>query len=259
MAKETERKSGPTDPLITLLDAADRMPGAKELRVHSYDLLRVGAGDAVVDVGCGSGRAVAELGGLGVHAIGVDPDEGMLAVARGRWPAADFRRAGAYPLPLEDRAVAGYRADKVFHELAEPQRALAETRRVLVPGGRIVLLGQDWDSFVIDSDDPVLTRAIVHGRAGLIPAPRAARRYRNLLLDGGFHDVTVDVRTGVFTGESVLPMLLGLAEKARSAGAVTQEQAGDWVSEQRARARTDRLFLALPFFIASATLPRNRQ
>ncbi|MFF1345685.1 methyltransferase domain-containing protein [Streptomyces sp. NPDC058322] len=37
----------------------------------------------------------------------------------------------------------GYRADKVIHELAEPERALAEARRVLRPGGRIVLLGQD--------------------------------------------------------------------------------------------------------------------
>jgi hypothetical protein len=37
---------------------------------------------------------------------------------------------------------------------------LAEARRVLVPGGRIVLIGQDWDTFAIDSDDqPSLVRS----------------------------------------------------------------------------------------------------
>ncbi|GAA2089788.1 hypothetical protein [Actinomadura alba] len=36
-------------------------------------------------------------------------------------------------------------------------RALKEARRVLRPGGRIVLLGQDRDTFVIDSADPGLT------------------------------------------------------------------------------------------------------
>ncbi|MFG2217909.1 methyltransferase domain-containing protein [Streptomyces sp. NPDC048685] len=51
----------------------------------------------------------------------------------------------------------GYRADKVIHELAEPKRALAEARRVLRPGGRIVLLGQDRYTIIVDSADPALT------------------------------------------------------------------------------------------------------
>ncbi|TDD32831.1 methyltransferase domain-containing protein [Saccharopolyspora elongata] len=241
-----------TDDLIARLDAADRLPGAAELRALSYDLLGVGPGRSAVDVGCGAGRAVAELAERGVRAIGVDPDELMIAVARDRWPEADFRVAGACELPLADASVDGYRADKVFHELAEPERALAEARRVLAPGGRIVLLGQDWDDILIDADDPVLTRTIVHARADLITSPRAARRYRNLLLDAAFDDVAVEVRTGVFTGKSMLPMLTGLAAGARSTGAITREQADGWMAEQRARAEADRLFLALPMFVAAA-------
>ncbi|WP_309074913.1 methyltransferase domain-containing protein [Streptomyces sp. NWU339] len=97
----------------------------------------------------------------------------MAAVARGRWPEADFRIAGAYGLPRPDASVDGYRADKVFHELAEPGRALTEARRVLAPGGRIVLVGRDWDTIVIDSDDPALTRTVVHARADLIAVPPA--------------------------------------------------------------------------------------
>jgi ubiquinone/menaquinone biosynthesis C-methylase UbiE len=256
MTQRTERAGPSTNDLIALLDAADRLPAARDLRARSYAVLNAGPGARAVDVGCGAGRAVAELTGQGVRAVGVDPDERMIAVARGRWPEADFRIADAYRLPLADASVAGYRADKVFHELAEPERALAEARRVLAAGGRITLVGQDWDTIVVDSDDPALTRAIVHARADLTTAPRAARRYRALLLDAGFDDVTVEVHTGVFTGPAMTPLLTGLAEGARSAGAVTRAQADGWLAEQRARAEADRLFLALPMFLAAATAPR---
>ncbi|WP_149827530.1 methyltransferase domain-containing protein [Streptomyces tailanensis] len=256
MTKDTEQTRQSPDSLITLLDAADRLPGAGELRAHSYDLLGVGPGRTAVDVGCGAGRAVAELAERGVKAIGVDPSERMIAVSRGRWPEADFRIAEAYELPLADASVDGYRADKVFHELAEPERALGEARRVLGSGGRIVLLGQDWDTIVIDSDEPDLTRTIVHARADLTAGPRAARQYRNLLLDTGFDDVTVEVHTGVFTGPAVLPLLAGLAQAVRLTGAVTNEQTDTWIADQRTRAESDRLFLALPMFVAAATAPR---
>jgi hypothetical protein len=147
--------------------------------------------------------------------------------------------------------VAGYRADKVFHEIADPVAALAEARRVLVPGGRIVLIGQDWDTFVIDSDDPELTRTIVHARAATVPSPRAARAYRSLLLDAGFGDVIVEVRTAIFTDRVMLPMLTGLAAAASDAGAVDRDCVDAWLAEQTRRAGSDRLFLAVPLFIAA--------
>ncbi|MFI9207709.1 methyltransferase domain-containing protein [Streptomyces sp. NPDC053253] len=254
MTRETSPPRQARDDLIARLDAADRLPGAGELRARSYDLLDAAPRTSVVvDVGCGAGRAVAELAERDVKAVGVDLSERMIAVARDRRPEADFRLAGAYELPLRDASVDGYRADKLFHELAEPERALAEARRVLKPGGRIVLVGQDWDTLVIDSDDPVLTRAVVHGRADLITAPRAARQYRSLLLDAGFGDVTVEVHTGVFTGPAMLPLITGLAEAACSSGAATRRQADLWIAEQQARTEADRFFLALPMFMAAAT------
>ncbi|MFF0745543.1 hypothetical protein ACFYVL_34595 [Streptomyces sp. NPDC004111] len=48
----------------------------------------------------------------------------------------------------------------------------------------------------------------------------------------------------------------GLAEAACSARAITREQADGWIAEQRARAESDRLFLAVPMFVAAATAPR---
>jgi len=128
-------------------------------------------------------------------------------------------------------------------------------RRVLAPGGRIVLYGKDWDTFVTDSGDPELTRAIVRKRAEQVPSPRAARQYCNLLLDAGFRVVTVEVHTGVFTDASFLPVFTRLAEACCEHGAISRTQAGAWIADQRGRARADRLFAAVPIFIAAATNP----
>ncbi|WP_247746135.1 class I SAM-dependent methyltransferase [Streptomyces oryzae] len=97
-----ERSAAASSPRIR------RSPGAavlaEELRALGYDLLGARPGSSAVDVGCGAGRAVTDLTGRGVHALGADPDERMIAVARGRFPEADFRVAGAYELPLASTA-----------------------------------------------------------------------------------------------------------------------------------------------------------
>jgi ubiquinone/menaquinone biosynthesis C-methylase UbiE len=245
--------AGMSNPLLTRLDRADALPGATELRAVTYEQLRCGPGDRVLDVGCGGGRAVAELAGRGVRAIGADRDPGMLAAARAR--GAEVVEADVADLPFADGEFRGYRADKVLHELADPAAAVAEARRVLAPGGRIVLSGQDWDTLVLDSDRPALTRAIVHARADTIAGPRAARQYRTLLVDAGFTEIAVEVRTLVDTDGALAPLLDGLAAAARGAGVATDTQVEGWLAEQTARARAGRFFLAIPVFLASATVP----
>ena len=241
--------------LIAQLDAVDESPGAAVLRARSYELLRAEPGALVVDVGCGAGRAVAELADQGVSAMGIDVSEQMIELAQERRPSGVFRVGDVHALPFGDGEVAGYRADKLVHTLADPGRALAEARRVLASGGRIVLTGQDWDTFVIDSADPELTRTIVRRRADQVASPRAARQYRNLLLDAGFRDVAVEVHTGVFTDASFLPVLTRLAEVCREHGAITRPQADTWIADQRERAQADRLFAAVPIFMSAATNP----
>ncbi|MGW4946496.1 methyltransferase domain-containing protein [Actinoplanes sp. NPDC004185] len=250
---ETHSAHTDVETLIRALDAAENTPGAVTLRARSYELLRLSTGATVIDVGCGTGRAVAELAGRGARAIGVDLDPVMLAAARDRFPELDLRTVDAADLPLGEGEVRGYRADKVYHVLPSPAAALVEARRVLAPGGRIVLLGQDWDTMVIDSDQGALTRRIVHARADTIRHPRIARAYRNLLSDAGFRDVELEVHTMVFTDASTLPLLAGHAAAACHTGAISDEEAEGWVGEQTRRAAAGRLLLAVPMFLATAT------
>ncbi|ONI81704.1 SAM-dependent methyltransferase [Actinosynnema sp. ALI-1.44] len=226
--------------LLAALDAGDARPDSIALRARSYELLGDLTGRTVVDVGCGGGRAVAELAGRGATAIGIDRDAEMIAVARERWPGNEFQVGDAHDLRLETGSVTGYRADKVLHTLDDPARAVAEARRVLAPGGRIVLLGPDWDTIVVDSDDPETTRRLIHAKADTFPSPRVARKYRNLLLDAGFTDPIVEVHTGVFTDETALALL----------GRITQHES--WLAEQAERGRANRVFVAVPMFLVAA-------
>ncbi|GGI94398.1 hypothetical protein GCM10010121_000990 [Streptomyces brasiliensis] len=197
MIKKAERARQSADDLVARPDAADDLPGVRELRFLSYELLSVQPGThgtSVVDVGCGAGRAVAEPAERGATAAGVDPDERMIGVAGGGRPDGDYRIADACALPFADASLDGYRADEVFHEPADPERTSAEARHVLTPGGRIVLIGQDRDSFVIDSDDPALTRTLVHARADLTHGPRAAGRAGRRRLRARCHHARPDGR-----------------------------------------------------------------
>ena len=226
--------------LLAVLDAGDAQPVAVGLRARSYELLGDLTGRTVVDAGCGGGRAVAELAERAARSIGVDRDPEMIAVARERWSAGEFHVGDACELPLETGSVSGYRADKVLHMIDDPARAVAEARRVLAPGGRAVLLGSDWDTIAIDSDEPETTRRLVHAKADSFPSPRVARRHRNLLLDAGFSDPVVEVHTIVLTDDTALALL----------HRITDDES--WLAEQAERARTNRIFVAVPMFLVAA-------
>ena len=51
----------------------------------------------------------------------------------------------------------------------------------------------------------------------------------------------------------MLPILTGHAAAARETGAISDDQAENWVDEQARRARNGRLLVAIPMFLASAT------
>jgi SAM-dependent methyltransferase len=236
--------------------AFDRRPDSVRLRQRSYELLHAGPGRRVVDVGCGAGTAVAELAAVGADAVGIDAAEEAVAFAREHHPGCRFEPGDAQRLPFPDGSLDGYRAEKLYHALDDPDEACAEARRVLAPGGRIVLAGQDWEAFVIDSADPALTRTIVTAAAEDMGHGRVARRYRAMLLDTGFEDVSCEVHTAVLTDPALaLFTVTRLATGAARAGAVSEAQADAWLDEQRLRADRDRLLVAMPQFLAAGRRP----
>ncbi|UVS79510.1 class I SAM-dependent methyltransferase [Actinokineospora sp. UTMC 2448] len=98
-------------------------------------------GRRILDAGCGSGPLFAALRDRGAAVTGVDASAGMLELARRRLGAdADLRIADlADPLPFPDDSFDDVIASLVLHYLRDWSPTLAELRRVLRPGGRLIV------------------------------------------------------------------------------------------------------------------------
>jgi SAM-dependent methyltransferase len=98
------------------------------------------AGRRILDAGCGSGPLFAALRDRGAFVTGFDQSAGMLELARRRLGGdADLRVADlAGPLPFPDGAFDDVVASLALHYLQDWTPALAELRRVLRTGGRLI-------------------------------------------------------------------------------------------------------------------------
>jgi SAM-dependent methyltransferase len=98
------------------------------------------AGRRILDAGCGSGPLFAALRDRGAVVTGVDNSARMLELARRRLgDDADLRIADlGSPLPFPDGAFDDVIASLVLHYLEDWTAPLAELRRVLRPGGRLI-------------------------------------------------------------------------------------------------------------------------
>lgn len=105
--------------------------------------LRLGA--KVLDVGCGAGDSLAWLERRGFSGIGIDRDERTLALAASRVASPLFHGDGAH-LPFADACLDAVLSECSLSQMPDRRVALAEWRRVLKAGGRLLLADVDWPS-----------------------------------------------------------------------------------------------------------------
>jgi len=102
-------------------------------------LQAVGAGPGVrlLDVACGPGAATAAAASCGASVLGVDFAAEMVALARRKWPGAEFKEGDAENLDLPAASFHAVLMNFGILHLANPDVALAEAFRVLMPGGQL--------------------------------------------------------------------------------------------------------------------------
>lgn len=117
--------------------AYDRLFGGVTTRVVEPLLDAVGAGPEtrLLDVATGPGYVAERAVARGADAVGLDLSEAMLESARTRVPGAEFVHGDATALPFDEASFDAVTAAFVLLHLGRPERAAAETARVLRPGG----------------------------------------------------------------------------------------------------------------------------
>jgi arsenite methyltransferase len=151
------------------VDAVYRTPDVVAQRRDVVRLLAPARGERILDIGSGPGMLACELAeavGPDGAVDGVDPSESMLAIARRREPAPGagpvrYAAADACALPFDAGTFDAAVCTQVYEYVEDMPAALAEARRVLRDGGRLLVLDTDWDSIVWHSSDPERMRRVL--------------------------------------------------------------------------------------------------
>ena len=119
----------------------------QEWTERMVEAAQVQAGQRVLDVACGTGvlaRAVAQRVGPDGKVVGLDNNEGMLAVARQKAPHIEWRHGPAESLPFEDNSFDAVVSQFSLMFFEDRRAALREMVRVLRPGEQLAVAV--WDS-----------------------------------------------------------------------------------------------------------------
>ncbi len=165
-------------------------------RVVMEELVLWGGGSdgplKLLDIGCGTGTLPALLAGSSLHAevVGIDYSPAMCVVAsnKARRAGADgqarFVAGDSEHLPFADASFDVITCANSFHHYPNQQSTIVEMRRVLRPGGRLMVIDGFRDNvvgwFVFDVCIALVEKAVHH-----VPWPQL-RRY---FLEAGFRDL----------------------------------------------------------------------
>ena len=159
----------------------------------------------IADIGCGSGEITSRLALMYARAtvIGVDILESSVAYASRRYaalaPRLRFQQGDAFALSFESAQFDLVVCRHMTQSIPEPEKALAELRRICKPGGWLHILSEDYGMLQmmagkLDPDRLWHEGAVPFGRSTGVDA-RIGRRTWTLLHELGMEELRVDYVT----------------------------------------------------------------
>jgi SAM-dependent methyltransferase len=247
------------------IEAAYVSPELVLQRRTTLELLRLQPGERVLDVGAGPGFLAAEMAaavGADGRVLAVDPSTEMRALAAARHlpPGAapvEHLEGNAIALPVPDGSVDAVTSTQVYEYVPDVPAALAEARRVLRPGGRLLVLDTDWDSLVWHSSDPARMRRILEAWDAHLVDPHLPRRLPQLLRAAGFEEPAAAALPLLAVGTdegSFAAGVVGLVEAfVRGRSGIPTDEVDAWAADLRSLGAAG--FFSLNRYLFVATKP----
>jgi SAM-dependent methyltransferase len=160
----------------------------------------------VLEAGCGEGYGADLIADVARRVIGLDYDESAVTHVRARYPRVDMRHGNLAALPLADESVDVVVNFQVIEHLWDQGQFVAECRRVLRPGGLLLMSTPNRITFSPGLDTPVNP---FHTRE------LNAAELTELLVDAGLR---VDSMLGVYHGSRLAEL------DARHGGSIIDAQ-----------------------------------
>lgn len=245
---------------VRFLDGARNVPSVQEQKHIIFDLLKLQAGDKVLDIGCGTGddvRDIAQKVGTTGLSVGIDVSKDMIEVARKRSVErvgpVEFHLGSIYNLNFPDNIFDVTRCERLFEHLDHPVQALQEMIRVTRAGGRILVASPDMDTNMIDHPNLSVTRRIRHFECDRRPNGSAGHRLYGLFWDAGLTDIEVRGIVHMNTNYQEMLSYLDIRERAaaaRDSGVISAEECAGWLAELAQAGQVGHFFMSTNHYIA---------
>jgi arsenite methyltransferase len=245
------------------LEAAYMTPDVVEQRRLVVEALALERGEHVLDIGSGPGFLACEIAAVvGEQGLvhGVDPSESMLAIAaqRERAPGSaptEFRAGDAVDLPYPDASFDAAVSTQVYEYVEDMPAALADARRVLRPGGRLLVLDTDWDSVVWRSSDRERMRRLLAAWDEHLVDPHLPTRLTGLLEGAGFAvklRTTIPILNAGFDSDTYSAGLIGfITGFVPGRQGITEDEVRAWADDLAAHG--DDYFFSINRYVFVAT------
>lgn len=244
------------------IERAYQAPEIIHQRMRTLAGLALVSGERVLDAGCGTGLLLEQQAGAvgpSGYAAGVDYSEDMLALARercGELSQVDLRQGSVESLDFDDAAFDAASCTQTLLYVNDLDAALGELRRVLKPGGRLVILETDWRGAVFNHPHLDVTRRLFDALDDSRPNPYLVRQLRPLLKSLGFACVRVEAIPLLNAGYSDNSFSSGMIENmvtaARRKGRIDDAEASAWRETCRELKSNDEYFFCVNRFLFTA-------
>lgn len=186
-----------------------------QLRLEGFvDLLRhhkMPMSGVILEVGCAHGLRTHLIAKHARRAkvIGIDRSPELLQLARDvyqKTPNLSFQQADLYDLPFPDNSIDFIYVRLVFMHLLDPISALLSLRRVLKPGGRLLIEDGDRDCMFFEPAPPRLQQfwqKVQEGQRRLGGDPNVGRKLGTYLKSTHFQHVQIEVQPIIGDGDDI--------------------------------------------------------
>ena len=223
----------------------------------------IGAGQAVLDYGCGPGWLAIELarrvGARGiVHAL--DLNETFLgraaghATAEGMKDRIRFHRATDDRIPLPDGSIDCAIAKNVLEYAPDLGSTLGELRRVIRAGGRLHVVDSDWGMLAVEPLGADDVAELFAAASAAYKTPLIGRKLYGALRAAGFVDVRVEILASADTRGHYAPIVVNMAGYARESGRMDGTKIDRLLAKLQAAIADGSYLLVLPQFLVTGTV-----